>query len=124
MVSIGAARVVLLLAGLWRAPEETGVRSNLEHGTPLQGDPTMRSQTRRILMPDLSTGEIGGLSNRLTADPLGRGHVRASPNDPSHCSALLEQVNQSRTLFAFIASFCKQRTPGLHELLNFWQSQV
>ena len=25
MVSIGAARVVLLLAGLWRAPEETGV---------------------------------------------------------------------------------------------------
>ena len=30
MVSIGAARVVLLLAGLWRAPEETGVRNNLE----------------------------------------------------------------------------------------------
>ena len=87
MVSIGAARVVLLLAGLWRAPEETEVRRNLEHGTPTGSASTMCSQTRRILVPDLSTGVLGGLANLLATVPTAEGHVRASLNNTSQRSA-------------------------------------
>ena len=107
MVSIGAARVVLLLAGLWRAPEETGVRSNLEYDTPQGVVPAMRSQTRRNVIPDLSTGDFDELTNLLAADPMGRGHVWASPINLSQHSALhpVEDMSANMTNFARISTF-------------------